>query len=205
MFPIENDRWIAIFGGMHGNHPPTETDDLTTFATRIPGIDAEQLLNTHQWKSGEITHYPFPSNLRHRYEALDRFPDGLIVIGDAIANFNPVYGQGMSVAALESLLLHDRLATNGLTDLEPRFVDKTTEIADTAWRMADGPDFRFPQTTGPKPRGTDIMNQYISRLTRKEHTDGTLRDGYTRMIVMEQSPTTVPHPRAMWRVLTTMR
>lgn len=171
------------------------------FATRVPGPDVKQLLDTQPWISDEVAHYPFPSNLRRRYEDLDRFPDGLVVVGDGIASFNPVYGQGMSVAALESLLLHDRLATSGLEDLAPRFFEASTEVVDVAWTMAVGPDFRFPQTTGRKPRGTGLVSRYLSRLHRKAHTDGALRDAFTRVVMMEQPPTTLLHPGVVWRVL----
>ena len=161
----------------------------------------KQFLGTHPWISDEIAHYPFPSNLRRRYEDLDRFPDGLVVIGDGIASFNPLYGQGMSVAALESLLLHDCLAKNGLMDLAPRFFERSKEVVDTAWMMAVGPDFRFPQTTGPKPPSSGLMSRYISQLTRKAHTDGTLRDVFTHVVMMEQLPSTLLHPGVVWRVL----
>jgi 2-polyprenyl-6-methoxyphenol hydroxylase-like FAD-dependent oxidoreductase len=201
MFPAEDGRWIVTLGGVHGDHPPTDAEELKEFAARVPGPEVKQLLDTQPWISDEVAYYPFPSNLRHRYEDLDRFPDGLVVIGDGIASFNPLYGQGMSVAALESLLLHDCLATNGLEDLARRFFEQSTEVVDSAWMMAVGADFGFPQTTGPKPRGTGLMGRYISRLHRKAHTDGALRDAFTRVIMMEQPPTTLLHPGVAWRVL----
>ena len=201
MFPVEADRWIATLGGLHGDHPPTDTDELLAYAAAIPGIDVKQLLDTHRWVSDEIAHYPFPSNLRRRYETLDRFPEGLVVIGDGIASFNPLYGQGMSVAALESRILHGCLATTRLENLAPRFFEQIEPFVDNAWRMAVGPDFRFPRTTGPKPRGTDLMNRYIARLNRKAHTDGRLRDAFTRVIRMEHPPKTLLHPRVIGRVL----
>jgi 2-polyprenyl-6-methoxyphenol hydroxylase-like FAD-dependent oxidoreductase len=200
MNPVEDGRWIASLGGVHGDHPPTDAAELKEFAARVPGPDVKQLLEAQPWIS-EIAHYPFPSNLRHRYEDLDRFPDGLVVIGDGIASFNPLYGQGMSVAALESLLLHDCLATNGLEDLARRFFAQSTEVVDSAWMMAVGPDFRYPETTGPKPRGIGLTSRYIIRLKRKAHADGALRDAFMRVVMMEQSPTTVLHPGVAWRVL----
>lgn len=201
MFPAEDGRWIVTLGGVNGDHPPTNAEGLKEFAAQVPGPDVKQLLDTQPWISDEIAHYPFPSNLRHRYEDLDRFPDGLVVIGDGIASFNPLYGQGMSVAALEALVLYDCLATNGLADLALRFFAQSTEVIDSAWTMAVGADFRFPQTTGPKPSGTGLVGRYISRLHRKAHTDGALRDAFTRVIMMEQPPTTLLHPGIVWRVL----
>lgn len=201
MFPVEGDRWIATLGGMHGDHPPTDGDELISYSATVPGPDVERLLDTHPWLSDEVAHYPFPSNLRRRYWDLDRFPEGLVVVGDGIASFNPLYGQGMSVAALESLMLHDCLATDGLTDLALRLFERIEPVIDVAWTLAVGPDFRFPQTTGPRPRGTGIMSRYISRLQRKAQTDGSLRDAFTRVVMMENPPQSLLHPGVVWRVL----
>lgn len=201
MFPVEGDRWIATLGGVHGDHPPTDADGLSAFAAEVPGLDARGLLESRPWASDEVAHYPFPSNLRRRYADLDRFPDGLVVVGDAVASFNPLYGQGMSVAALEALLLHDSLATGGLDGLAPRFFEGCKEVVEDAWTMSVGSDFRFPRTTGPRPRGTGVVSRYVSRLSRRAHEDGALRDAFTRVLMMERPPSTLLRPGVAWRVL----
>jgi hypothetical protein len=201
VFPAENERWLVTLFGMHGDHPPTEPDELRAFAASLPGPDLERLLDTQSRVSDEIAHYPFPSTRRHRYEGLDRFPDGLVVVGDAIASFNPIYGQGMSVAALEALALHHTLATGGRADLGRRFFDRTEEILDVPWSIAVGGDFEFPQTEGPKPRGTDFFNWYLARLMRKAHTNGKLSEALVRVIMMEKPPTSLFRPGIVWQVL----
>lgn len=201
VFPAEDGRWLATFFGMHGDHPPTDAGELREFAASLPGPDLERLLETQPWIFDEIVHYPFPSNRRYRYEDLARFPDGLVVIGDAIASFNPIYGQGMSVAALEALLLHHTLATDDAENLALRFFERVEEIVDVAWSMAVGADFEFPQTAGPKPRGADLLNRYMSRLTRKAHTDGELREALFRVFAMEYHPSSLLRPGIAWRVL----
>lgn len=201
VFPVEDGRWLTTFFGMHGDHPSTEPEELRTFAGSLPGLDLKQLLDSQPWVSDEIAHYPFPSNRRHRYEDLDRFPDGLVVIGDAITSFNPIYGQGMSVAALEALHLHHALRTDGREDLALRFFDRAEETVNVAWNMAAGADFAFQQTEGPKPRGTDSLNRYVARLTRKAHTDGELRELFYRVFNMEYPPSALLRPWVMWRVL----
>lgn len=198
--PVENDRWLMTLWGVHGDAPPTDPEEFKRFAASLPVPHMEQLLDEHQWQTDDIHHYPFPSNLRRRYEDLDRFPEGLIVIGDAIASFNPIYGQGMSVAALEALQLHHILAADGPGNVPRRFFDRIEETVGMAWDLAAGSDHQFPQTEGPKPRGTDVLNWYLSRFLRKAQTDGTLFDAFMRVQMMEQPPTSLLRPALMWRV-----
>ncbi len=201
VLPVEDGRWIVTVAGFHGDHPPADPDGLRRFAAGLPIPDVAGLLDERTLVGDEIAHYPFPSNVRRRYEALDWFPEGLLVVGDGIASFNPLYGQGMSVAALESLVLHDALGVADDASLAPRFYERASDVVDVAWQLAIGSDFQFPETTGDKPRGTDLLNRYVSRLTRRAHDDGHLRDAFVRVMMMERPPTSLFQPGILWRVL----
>jgi 2-polyprenyl-6-methoxyphenol hydroxylase-like FAD-dependent oxidoreductase len=201
VFPIEGDRWLVNLHGIHGDHPPTDIEGFEDYAASLPVSDLKRLLDTYPRISEEVEYYPFPSNQRRYYEELEQFPEGLLVLGDAIASFNPIYGQGMSVAALEALALHHALGSGGREDLASRYFDRASEVIDIAWMMAVGADFQFPQTAGPKPRGTDLFGRYLSRLTRKAHIDSELRDVLFRVILMEQPPSVLLRPRIVATVL----
>jgi len=198
--PVEDGRWLVTLWGMHGDDPPTDPEGFVEFAASLPVSHLERLLDEHDRLTDDIPHYPFPANLRRRYEELDRFPDGLIVVGDGVASFNPIYGQGMSVAAFEAVQLHHALAADGLDDLTFRYFDRIEETVDLAWNLAVGSDHQFPQTDGPKPRGTDILNWYLSRYLQQAHTDGKLRDDFFRVQMMELPPSALFRPRNLWRV-----
>lgn len=200
VLPVEGDRWQMTLWGMNGEVPPTDPGGIREWAASLPVPDLERLLEEHR-RRGEVAHYPFRSDLRHRYENLDRFPDGLLVLGDAVASFNPIHGQGMSVAALEAVELHHALAAVGLEALPRRFFDRIEGTVDIAWKMAVGGDHRFPGTEGPKPAGTHLLNRYLSRLLRKAHTDGELFDAFFRVQMMEKPPTSLLRPGIAWRVL----
>jgi 2-polyprenyl-6-methoxyphenol hydroxylase-like FAD-dependent oxidoreductase len=199
--PVEGGRWQVVLQGVHGTAPPSDPDEFEAFAADLPFSDIERLLREHSRHDDTVRQYPFPSNRRHRYESLDRLPEGLLVTGDAVASFNPVYGQGISVAALEALVLHHTLAAGGRESLGERFFDRVSPVIDVAWTMAVGADFQFPQTTGPKPRGADLVARYLSRLTRRAHTDGALRDALFRVIMMEREPTSLLRPGVVWRTV----
>ncbi len=200
-YPIEHGQRILTLAGIHGDQPPTDPEGFIEFAASLPVSGISRLLDEHAIVSQDIHSYPFPASIRRHYEDLSRFPDGLLIIGDAIASFNPIYGQGMSVAAMEALLLHHTLATDGTDKPAVQFFERTQRIVDDAWNVAVGGDFQFPKTTGPKPFGTDLMNWYITRLKRKAHTDGTLADAFSRVVTMERRPTSLFTPSVAWRVL----
>lgn len=205
MFPVEGDRWVVTLFGIHGDNPPTNLEGFKEYASSLPVSDPERILDEYDVVSDKIKSYPFPSSIRNRYEKLDRFPNGLIVIGDAIASFNPIYGQGMSVAALEALQLHHTIANGGEDDLALRYFQRIESVVEHAWMLSVGSDSRFSQTTGPKPRGTSLVNRYLSRVIQAARTDETVSDLFTKIMVMEREPTDLFRPSIVARVLVANR
>jgi len=201
VLPVEGDRWVVTLFGLHGDHPPTDPAGFLDFAASLPIDEVAELVRAHRTVSDGVAGYPFPASRRRRYWALDRFPDGFLVVGDAVASFNPIYGQGMSVAALEARHLHRVLVDRPVDGLAPHFFDRIEPVVEDAWRLSVGSDFRFPDTAGPKPLGTDVLNRYVARLTRQAHEDGLLADAYARVVAMERPPQSLLRPRFAWRVL----
>lgn len=199
--PVEGDRWLVTLFGMHGDHPPGEHTGLRRFASGLPTDEVHDLLDRHELAEPEIARHRFPSNLRRRHDLLERHPRGLVCVGDAMASFNPIYGQGMSVAALQALALHHTLAAEDLDQLAPAFYPLAGRIVDDVWRIAAGGDFQFAQTHGPMPPGTGVVNRYVTRLHRKAHADGQLATAFARVATLERSPTSLFHPSVAWRVL----
>jgi flavin-dependent dehydrogenase len=200
-FPVEGDRWLVTLQGVHGDDPPTEPAALVAFADSLPVDHLARLLDEREWVDDGVESYPFPSNRRRYYEELDRFPDGLVVLGDAVASFNPVYGQGMSVAALEALILHHALADGGLDGLGPRFFDRASEVVDVAWTMAVGSDLGYEATVGSQSTVESLFTRYLARLVRTAHDDGVVADAYGRVVTMEEPPTSLLTPGIVARVL----
>lgn len=199
MLPAEGNRWEIVLQGIHGERSPADRETFVEWAHDLPVDDIARQVTEREWLS-DVRRYPFPASVRRRYEELDAFPDGLVVTGDAIASFNPIYGQGMSVAALEALVLSHELG-EGLDGLAPRFFSRASTPVEEAWRLAVGNDFNFPETTGPKPFGTDLFNGYVARLLRRARRDGTLTEAFFRVFRLERSATSLLHPRIVWRVL----
>jgi 2-polyprenyl-6-methoxyphenol hydroxylase-like FAD-dependent oxidoreductase len=199
MLPVEGDRWEVLLQGLHGERAPDGREAFIAWAESLPLDDVARELRRQEWLS-EIQRYPFPASVRRHYHRLSRFPDGLVVTGDAVASFNPVYGQGMSVAALDALALHQELP-RGIDGLGPRVFDKVSGVVDEAWRTAVAGDFVFDGTTGPKPFATDVLNRYADRLVTRSHDDGVLTEAFLRVFRLERPATSLLHPRILWRVL----
>jgi 2-polyprenyl-6-methoxyphenol hydroxylase-like FAD-dependent oxidoreductase len=141
----------------------------------------------------------FPASRRRRYDKLRDFPQGLLAIGDAIAGFNPMYGQGMSVSALEAIALRDHLAAGPLD--ARTFFAGAHRIEDSAWKISTGGDLRYDGVVGRRGPDVKIMNRYLDRLTRKARTDAVLSAKFLRVAGFVDRPESLLAPSVMRRVL----
>ena len=167
--PIENNRWIVSVGANHGDVPPGDMQGFLEFAKslRTPTI-YDAIRNAKP--IGPIVRFLLPSSVRRRFEAVQRFPGGLLPLGDAICRFNPVFGQGMSVAAQEAVIL-DRLlkarvaATDPLDGLAAVFFAQIQGVLETPWGIATS-DFIYPKTRGERPANFEQRMQFNLGLVR---------------------------------------
>ncbi len=117
----------------------------------------------------DITSYRFPTSVRRHYEHLTRFPEGFVVLGDAISSFNPFYGQGMSAAALQVQALQEVLTEReaeswGLDGLALAFFPKAAAIIDTPWTLAASQDLAYLRTQGERPADLEESRQYFAEV-----------------------------------------
>lgn len=148
----------------------------------------------------DFVSYRYPCNLRRRYERLARFPQGYLVFGDAVCSFNPVYGQGMTVAAQEAALLQECLR-DGDPDLARRFFKAAKTAIDTPWDIAVGNDLRHPQVQGPRSPKVRFINWYIGKLHVAARIDAVLANAFLKVANLVMSPAGLLHPSIVTRVL----
>ncbi len=201
IFPIEGDRWILSTGGWAGDHAPTDEESFNAFVRSLPNTDIYRIVSYSEPIS-EIVSHKFPANLRRHYEKLARFPLGYLVLGDAISSFNPTYGQGMSSAILQAAELDKILSDDSTAPerLAHTFFVAAAKVVDIPWQLSVGEDFRFPQTTGPKPAGVDLINRYIAAVHRATQTDTVVGEAFLKVMNLLEPPTSLMTPRLMWRV-----
>ncbi|MEJ2217715.1 MAG: hypothetical protein P8099_13980 [Gemmatimonadota bacterium] len=155
LMPLEGGRWIVSAGGRMGEEPPGDPDGFMAF---VQGLHSSTIYDaiSRAKRLGSIARYRFPESIRRHYARLRSFPHGLLPMADAICRFNPVYGQGMSVAAQEARAL-DRLLTeragepDPLKGLAPAFFEHVEHIIETPWMTAALPDLVYSGTRGERP------------------------------------------------------
>lgn len=201
IFPIEGDRWILSIGGWAGDHAPTDEEGFNAFVRSLPNPDIYRIVSTSEPIS-EIISHKFPASLRRHYEQLERFPQSYLVLGDAISSFNPTYGQGMSSAILQAAALDSILANRAIAPelLARTFFKAAAKVVDVPWQLCVGEDFRFPQTTGPKPAGVDLINRYVAAVHRATRFDEEVGRAFLKVMNLLEPPTSLMTPRLMWRV-----
>jgi hypothetical protein len=146
---VEKGIVYGGMGGYHGDHPPADLPGFLEFAKSLSQPDVFDILSQAELLS-PITRYRIPSSSRRNYSKMARFPDGLLPLGDSICNFDPVFGQGMTVAALEAEALSHSLGCQAESDagLRRDYFRRTDSIIDVPWELSSGENFKYPQTTG---------------------------------------------------------
>jgi 2-polyprenyl-6-methoxyphenol hydroxylase-like FAD-dependent oxidoreductase len=171
--PIEGERWLVLLGGLNGESPPVEEDARVAYARSLPSPVIADVIESNA-ALGDVTTHRFPTNQRRHVEKLRRFPLGWVPLGDAVCSFDPIYGQGMTSAAMQAEALGVSLDRAGAVGrrFARRYFKAAGKVVAGPWSIAVGGDFVYPDTTGPKPPGTDPLNRYMGRINvAAQHDD----------------------------------
>jgi 2-polyprenyl-6-methoxyphenol hydroxylase-like FAD-dependent oxidoreductase len=193
----EHDTVMFAVFGMAGNDPPAGCSAMCAFAEQfapahlLAAVAAAEPL-------GETAQHRFPSSRWRRYDKAQPLPGGLLVVGDAVCSFNPIYGQGMTVAALEALELRNCLS-RGTTDLPRRFFRATAKPIGQAWQLAAGGDLSLPEIEGTPSLSTRLLNGYMDRLLTAAEYDTAAFAQFLKVAWLVDAPIRLLHPSMMWR------
>ncbi len=198
---LENGLHMVTLAGILGDHPPLDPAGFDAFVATVcfPDI-AEALVGAIPLD--DPVGFRFPVSVRHRYERLRRFPAGLLLIGDAVCSFNPIYGQGMTVAAMEAATLRDMLR-GGSPPAPRRYFQRIAKMIDTPWQIAVGADLAFPGVPGRRTATVRMVNAYLPRLHAAASTDSSLGRAFLRVVGMVDRPEGLLRPDRALRVLWT--
>ncbi len=195
----ENDTWMFTVFGMVGHQPPRDVAGMLSFAQAycpahlIAAVRAAEPI-------GEVAHHRMPSSQWRRYDKMTRLPDGLLVCGDAICSFNPVYGQGMTVAALEANALRDCLRRGG-ADLPRRYFRAAAKPIGVAWQMAAASDLTFPEVAGRRSRSMRVITRLVDWALSASESDLAVAVRFFKVNSLIDPPTRLLHPAFVYRVV----
>jgi 2-polyprenyl-6-methoxyphenol hydroxylase-like FAD-dependent oxidoreductase len=192
-------RLLTLAGIGRANHPPADDEGFLAFAALVAPPDVAAAIRAAEPTSGIAT-YRYPAYQRRHYRRLRRFPQGLLVAGDALCSFNPIYAQGMTVAAVEAVELHRCLA-DGRAGLARRYFAAVDGIVHTAWQIGLGSDLALPEIAGKRTLDIRLMNAYMARLLALAERDPVVARQLGRVIGLLDAPTALARPAILRRIL----
>ena len=204
LFALEGGQWAVTLAGIAGLYPPTDEAGFLEFARQLEHPSVYDAICTAEPIS-PIYGFRRTDNQWRHYEDLKRWPGGLLVIGDAVCCFNPVYAQGMTVAAMGASLL-DKHLQDWKSDLSPhfgmKFQRKLARFLQTPWLVATGEDFRWENTTGDRPGpAVRAMQRYMDQVVKLATIDSYAKRTFIEVIHFLESPVSLFHPRILFSVL----
>lgn len=151
----------------------------------------------------------FPASRRRHYELLNDFPDGYLVVGDALCSFNPIHGQGMTVAAFEAEILdsclsdhHDGSSVAGLS-LAKQFYSRVTPLLDAAWATSTGDDLKYPDLEGVRTSQQEQANAFLTKVYQAAAEDAEVSRQIVRVINLLDGPEVLQDPGFVEHVVKT--
>jgi 2-polyprenyl-6-methoxyphenol hydroxylase-like FAD-dependent oxidoreductase len=198
----EDGTWIVTLAGYLEEQPPDDADGLRRFASTVVAPEIGALLDRDLVDAP--VGYRFPHAVRRRVEDVT-LPQGYAVLGDAISSFNPIFGQGISVAALQAVALGDALgsaaADGGTERVLRRYHQEATRYVDHAWAIATGADLQIPGVVGHRPRGHAAVAAYMRRVQRVAERDPAVAREMIRVAALLDPPPALMRPKVASHVL----
>jgi 2-polyprenyl-6-methoxyphenol hydroxylase-like FAD-dependent oxidoreductase len=206
--PMENGLWQVLLLGAGGEYPPTDEEGFMEYIRSLPTSALYDALQGATPMS-PIYGYRRTENQMRYYEKLPRYLEHFLVMGDSVCSFNPMYGQGMSVASMESLVLAEcmeeyqaALPNADFKGLAATFQKRVAEVIAMPWQLASGEDRRW--IAGEKPDApTRFMQWYIEQVLRASLTNTTIAEVFYGVQNLLDAPTVLFRPDVMVRVFAT--
>lgn len=198
LLTYEDNTWLLTAIGLAGCEPPADFAGVLGF---IEGFAPPKVLTALRCAEplGDVARHRTPSSRWRRYDKMGRFPAGLLIFGDAICSFNPVYGQGMTVAALEAVAL-DRCLRRGSYNLASRFFRAAAKPIGVAWQLAAGSDLGLPEIDGPRPLSVRLANKYVDKLQTAAETNHVVAAQFLKVAGFSSPPVSLLSPSVFCRV-----
>ena len=194
----ENDTWIFTVFGMVGHEPPRDLAGMLAFAQEYAPAHVLAAVRAGE-PTAPVVQHRMPSSQWRRYDKMRRLPEGLLVCGDAMCSFNPIYGQGMSVAAMEAVALRKCLR-RGATDLPRRYFRAAAKAIGVAWQMGAGSDLAFPAVEGRRTPLMRVTSRLVDWVLTASESDAQVGDQFFKVTGLVDPPARLLNPLFLCRV-----
>jgi len=204
-FLVEGNELQVTLGGLFRDYPPDDEEGFLEFAESLEHPALFQVIHKATPTSAIFT-YRFPAHVWNHYDRLSDLPENLLVMGDALCSFNPIYGQGMTVAALEAQILGrcvsgTRHSIIDLYRIQDKYFRGISGITKAAWAMATGADLAYPQADVRRPFGSGVINRYVEHLITLTCSDKKALMAWNQVTQMKRPMSTLFAPSIATRVL----
>jgi 2-polyprenyl-6-methoxyphenol hydroxylase-like FAD-dependent oxidoreductase len=202
LLPVDGDRWMVSLVGVGDDHPPTSDAGFLEFARtlRSPVLyeairDAVPLTPVHSFR--------VPDSRRRRFDKMRRWPSGFALVGDAVCSLNPMYAQGMSIAAATALALDEELRRRSRKPLGRRIQRRAANVAADAWLVASSEDLRYlrPGQQVRQPIYLTLMQGYFDRVLNASSVNPQVNAALLQVLNLQASPWSLLRPATALRAL----
>ncbi|MGW1003797.1 NAD(P)/FAD-dependent oxidoreductase [Streptomyces sp. NPDC002520] len=202
LLPVDGDRWMVSMVGVGGDHPPTDDEGFLAFAKTLRSPVLHDAISTARPLT-PVHGFRVPDSRRRRYELLSDWPRGFAVVGDALCSLNPMYAQGMSVAAATALAMREELGRTSGEPLGKRLQKRAARSGSDAWLIASGEDIRYlpPAERGRRPFYEPVMQAYFDRVLKTGRTDRKVNAALLRVLNLQSGPYSLIRPAVAARAL----
>lgn len=202
MHLVEGDRWLVNLIGVGGDYPPTDEAGFLEFAQSLSSPEVYDAIKNAE-PCSQIYGYRRTDNRMYHYERLSDLPENFVLLGDAVCAFNPVYGQGISSAALGAHTLNQCLKERGsLTGFSQYFHKRLANVIKTPWLIATADDFRWHTTEGIRPNFLGrLMQRYLDRVMAAAGESVEVYQALVQVLHLLKPPTSLFQPSVIGRTL----
>ncbi|OBG56034.1 oxidoreductase [Mycobacterium sp. E1715] len=201
MLCYEDGTWVLTTFGVANVKPPQTFPEMLELAEELVPPHVNAALKQAD-PIGEPAFHAFPASKWRRYDKLDRFPAGIIPLGDAVASFNPTFGQGMTMTSLQAGHLRRALKLPD-DQLAAELSRATAKSTFPVWTMNAIGDvtFHHAETKGPIPWWWRPSGALFDQFLGAAETDPVLAEWFLRRFSLLDSLYMVPPPRIVGRTI----
>ncbi|WP_328687478.1 hypothetical protein OG879_11150 [Streptomyces caniferus] len=198
MVAVEDDRWMVVLAGYTDHRPGRDPADFLARMRRCVAplhevADRCTLL-------GDVRTFHFQESRRRDFTRLRRFPGGLVAVGDSVASVNPIYGQGLTLAALQASCLSAYLRAGSPAHAPAwDYFRRAAVVVDAAWQLSATADLAQPHVNGPYPRGYRLARWAGDKITEASVIDPEVNRAFMDVVHMRKHPKSLTSPRVLAR------